>query len=212
MTASPRRRPSLISTVLSGLIFSHPGATVNGSTRAHQSARCVGRGIILGHDCELLRDVRLETLSREGEQIRIGNGCRIKMNVWMCSYGGGVALGNNVLIGPNSVLHGHGCIAIGDDTMLGPGVVITAADHAYWSPERELSSRGFVRAPINIGKNVWIGAGSVITANSQIGDDVVVGAGSVVTGTLASGAVYGGVPAKKIKDIVRESRGAVEHW
>jgi len=51
-----------------------------------------------------------------------------------------------------------------------------------------------------IGNNVLIGANVFICPGAEIGDNVVVGANSVVTGKLRSNGVYGGVPAKLIKD------------
>ena len=54
---------------------------------------------------------------------------------------------------------------------------------------------------VDIGNNVFIGAGVTILCNTKIGDNVVIGAGSVVSGKLESGYVYAGIPAKKICSI-----------
>ena len=48
---------------------------------------------------------------------------------------------------------------------------------------------------------VDIGSNVTILSGVTINDNCVVAAGSVVTKDLMSGAVYGGVPAKKIKEI-----------
>ena len=49
-----------------------------------------------------------------------------------------------------------------------------------------------------IGNNVFIGMRSIILAGANIGDNVIIGAGSVVTGIVESYSVYAGNPAKKI--------------
>lgn len=54
---------------------------------------------------------------------------------------------------------------------------------------------------ITIGSNVYLGYGCLILPGVTIGDNVVVGANSVVTKSLASNAVYAGVPARKIKEL-----------
>lgn len=55
--------------------------------------------------------------------------------------------------------------------------------------------------PIAVGDGVWIGARSVILPGATIGDGAVIAAGAVVTGNVEPNALYGGVPAKRIKDL-----------
>nr|WP_279310980.1 acyltransferase [Ruminococcus sp. D55t1_190419_H1] len=49
-----------------------------------------------------------------------------------------------------------------------------------------------------IGKNVFIGMNSIILMGSNIGDNVIIGAGSVVSGRIPSNTVCAGNPAKII--------------
>lgn len=51
-----------------------------------------------------------------------------------------------------------------------------------------------------IGDNVLIGSGCFICPGVEIGSNTVVGANSVVTKSISGNGVYGGVPAKLIKD------------
>ena len=54
---------------------------------------------------------------------------------------------------------------------------------------------------MKIGKNVFIGMGSIILKGTQIGDNTVIGAGSVVSGVIPSNVVVAGNPAKVIREI-----------
>lgn len=54
--------------------------------------------------------------------------------------------------------------------------------------------------PIKIGNRVWIGTRVIILSGVTIGDGAVIGAGAVVTKNIPPYTVWGGVPAKYIKD------------
>lgn len=65
----------------------------------------------------------------------------------------------------------------------------------------EVEKDKIVRHKLKIGNDVWIGYGTTILCGcTEIGNGVVIGAGSVVTKNLEAYKIYGGVPAKKIKD------------
>jgi acetyltransferase-like isoleucine patch superfamily enzyme len=51
-----------------------------------------------------------------------------------------------------------------------------------------------------IGHDVWIGYGSIIMGGVSIGHGAVIAAGSVVTKDVEPYSIYGGAPARKIKD------------
>lgn len=65
-------------------------------------------------------------------------------------------------------------------------------------------------APITVGNRVYIGMNSTILPGVDIGDDVIIGAGSVVTKSIPSGSVAVGVPARVIKSIDDYFESAVE--
>lgn len=51
-----------------------------------------------------------------------------------------------------------------------------------------------------VGNDVWIGHGAIIIAGVTIGDGSVIAAGSVVTKDVEPYSIYGGNPARKIKN------------
>lgn len=56
------------------------------------------------------------------------------------------------------------------------------------------------RRRVHIGHDVWIGHGAVITAETDVGVGAVIGAGAVVTKPVPPYEVWGGTPARKLKD------------
>jgi len=54
--------------------------------------------------------------------------------------------------------------------------------------------------------NVLIGMGAIVMDNVKIGSNSIIAAGAVVLENtiIEAGSIYGGVPAKKIKDISQE--------
>lgn len=55
------------------------------------------------------------------------------------------------------------------------------------------------KGKINIGNNVFIGAGTTILYDVNIGNNVIIGAGSIVTHDIPDNTVVAGIPAKFIK-------------
>ncbi len=54
--------------------------------------------------------------------------------------------------------------------------------------------------------NVLIGMGAIVMDNARIGSNTIIAAGAVILENMVceSGAIYAGVPAKKVKDISQE--------
>lgn len=111
--------------------------------------------------------------------------------------------GNITLIG--DVLINAGCnfldnemITIKTGTMIGPNVTLTTVSH---HTEPALRHNVNILAPINIGENVWIGAGAVVLPGITIGDNSVIAANSVVTADVPANCLYAGTPAKFKKSL-----------
>lgn len=102
-------------------------------------------------------------------------------------------------IGPRCAIGGG--VQIGKYTMLANDVIIVGGDHNFKSPKRPIifSGREGIKKTY-IGKDCWIGAGSLIMAGVTIGDGAIIAAGSVVTKDIPPLSIYGGNPAKFIKD------------
>jgi maltose O-acetyltransferase len=54
-------------------------------------------------------------------------------------------------------------------------------------------------APVHIGRDVFIGARTVVLKGSRIGDGTVIGAGSVVSGDIPAGVIAAGNPCRVVR-------------
>lgn len=109
----------------------------------------------------------------------------------------GLKCGKNVHIYRSLIDLGPGgrrrdLVEIGDNTTVSFAAVLT----------HDASAKVFTgkvkTGPVRIGKNCFIGYGSIILPGVSIGDNCIVGAGAVVTKDVPPGTVVGGVPAKRI--------------
>lgn len=180
------------------------GFPIGTGTCIDSGVRLLGRGgVTIGPQCEVLRGTTLdgETTSVQGG-LSIGAGCRIKENVWLAAYGGSIRIGERVLVGRNTVIHGHGGVSIGALSMLGPGVTILTAEHghAHGAHAPAFQEQGESVAAVTIESNVWLGASTTVLPGVTIVSGVVVGAGAVVSKSLLVPGVYTGVPAKLQSD------------
>lgn len=117
------------------------------------------------------------------------------------SDGGNLSIGFNNYFGKNCNIISLEEIKIGDNNLFGPNVIIVDHDHYYTDNNVLICKQGYIKKKISIGSNIWIGGNVTICKGVTIVDRVIVGANSLVNRDLKEPGVYGGVPARKIKDI-----------
>ncbi|HTU70975.1 MAG TPA: acyltransferase [Candidatus Baltobacteraceae bacterium] len=108
---------------------------------------------------------------------------------------GFIEIGDDVEIGPYSVLWGGGGLTIGNNVHLGAHVHITTQQ----GRPVDSTKRGPLIvdvAPVVIGNDVLIYSGAIIVPGVRIGDGASVAAGAVVVRDVPAGARVGGVPAR----------------
>lgn len=133
-------------------------------------------------------------------EISIGEGSIIRESAILQTYGGRIVIGDRCTINPYCVIQGNGGVVVGDDVLIAAHVCIFSADHNFTSPGHTIRTQGETLKPVNIGSDVWIGAGVVVLGGVTIGDGAVIAAGSVVKHDVESYSVVAGVPARKVKD------------
>lgn len=86
-------------------------------------------------------------------------------------------------------------LEIGEGTLIASNVAIQTGNHQLIDREQyDLKS-------VKIGKNCWLGFGSVILPGVELGDNVTVGANAVVTKSFPNNVVIAGCPAKIVKHL-----------
>jgi len=112
-------------------------------------------------------------------------------------------LGNYVTVNPNVFLHASGGITIGNNVVISYGVSIisTGLNTKDWA-DRTMGEDRHIENEIVIGNNVWLCANVTVCPGVRIADNCIVAAGSVVVRNLEEeNFLYGGIPAKKIKQL-----------
>ena len=107
-----------------------------------------------------------------------------------------IKIGKNFYL--NSNCHILGDIDIGDNVLIGPQTVIWGRDHGILKKDL-IANQPHKKEKIIIGNDVWIGAHATILKGVTIGNGAVIAAGSLVLKDVPEYAVMGGVPAKILK-------------
>jgi acetyltransferase-like isoleucine patch superfamily enzyme len=107
-----------------------------------------------------------------------------------------IEVGNNFYL--NATCHLLGEIKIGNNVLIGPQTIIWGRDHGMKKDDL-IYKQPHVNKKIVIGDDVWIGAHATILKGVNIGEGAVVAAGSLVVKDVPPYAIVGGVPAKIIK-------------
>lgn len=111
-----------------------------------------------------------------------------------------ISLGDHVYIAKGCWFLGYEDIIIKEHVIFGPYVVIVTADHSY--AKGSYHQGDVVNAKrVVIEAGSWIATHSTILSGSHIKRGCLIAANSVIRGDTDEGGVYGGVPAKKIKEI-----------
>jgi maltose O-acetyltransferase len=123
--------------------------------------------------------------------------------VWMqppffCDYGSNIELGERVFFNFNCVVLDVCPVRIGSFTLFGPAVQILTPMHPL---NAELRRREEFGKPVEIGSDVWVGAGALILPGVRVGSRAVIGAGSVVTRDIPEGVFTAGNPCRVIRAI-----------
>ncbi|OGR89179.1 MAG: hypothetical protein A2992_09980 [Elusimicrobia bacterium RIFCSPLOWO2_01_FULL_59_12] len=143
---------------------------------------------------------------RRNGRIVIGDAVVTGTEVWfVAAKEATLQVGRNTKIGSYNIFNGGHGISIGDYCLIAAFVYLNSSDHRHDGPEL-IQDLGHTGAPIEIGKDVWLGGQVVVTQGVKIGMGAVIGAGAVVTGDIPPYKVAVGVPARVIKDRTESAR------
>ena len=132
-----------------------------------------------------------------------GNNVQITAPFYV-DYGKFIHIGDNTEINMNCIFLDCNHITIGSDTLIAPNVQIYTAFHPISAQERFNPSSKWAltqSAPVKIGNKCWIGGSVIILPGVEIGDNVTIGAGSVVTKSIPANSLAVGNPCKVVREI-----------
>lgn len=155
-------------------------------------------------------------VDRKGGRITIGDNLRMNNgnagnNIGFssrCSFmamnGAHIQIHDNVGMSQTALCAIGANIIIGCHTILGGGVKIYSSDfHSKDYTDRRdhkfADKENLKSAPVVIGEDCFIGAGTIILKGVTIGDRTIIGAGSVVTKSIPSDCIAAGNPCKVLK-------------
>ena len=139
-------------------------------------------------------------------QPKMGSNCFLAANATII---GDVVMGDNCSVWFNAVVRGDvNSIRIGNKVNIQDGAII----HCTYQKAKTVIGNNVsvghnaIVHGCTIQDNVLIGMGSIIMDGADIGSNSIIAAGAVVLENtkVEQGAIYGGIPARKIKDIPKE--------
>ena len=146
----------------------------------------------------------LAKLAIRGSNVQTGEGFRAGLGA-IVSAPHALKIGRWVSIGPRSVVQVNG--SIGDFCIIGMQVqVVGRDDHAIdevgtpislatWVGDRDPTDRD----RIEIGRDVWIGAASVILSGIRIGEGSIIAAGTVLSRDVPDFSIVAGNPGREVR-------------
>lgn len=131
----------------------------------------------------------------------VGRRCTFYSGVWIMP-GRGLRLGDDVDLAKDVMITTAGGVRVGDRSLIGYGTRIFSSNHRV--TDKGVFGQGHEHSPVNIGSDVWVGAGAIILPGVSIGNRAVVAAGAVVTRDVAEGSKVAGVPARQVEGTHQE--------
>ncbi len=170
---SGSRRAARFAAFGPGSVVCFPPAALYGERAIH-----VGRDVLIGPRVALSAGMEPSQQLISDEIVRIGDRC---------------------LIGRGSSIVAHFSVTIGQDVFFGPNVYVTDQNHAVERADVPIGLQAEPERPVVIGDGSWLGTNVVVLPGVTIGRQVAVGAGSVVTADLPDHTVAAGAPARALR-------------
>lgn len=166
-------------------------------TLRNKSFIICGRGVTLGQGCTI--DGLSQNGVRLGNNVNIGPYSIIQASGVLTKLGTGLVMGDNSAIGGYSFVGCGGGVKIGADVIMGQYISFHSENHIFDRIDTTIRSQGVTRHGILIEDDCWVGAKATFLDGCHVGRGCVVAAGSVVRGKIPPYSVIGGVPARVLR-------------
>jgi acetyltransferase-like isoleucine patch superfamily enzyme len=156
-------------------------------------------GIRFGKGVTLERGVIIDGLSRQlitlGENVVIGPYSILRASS-PSNVGMGVRMGKNSAVDAYSFIGASGFVSIGENVIMGQHVAFHAENHNYERTDIPIKEQGTRRMGIVIEDDCWVGSNVTFLDGAYVETGCVIGAGSVVRGRIPGYSVAVGIPAR----------------
>lgn len=175
----------------------------------------VGHGVAFGHNITLRHPHKIAigdyafvddgaVLDAKGEEdkgIDIGDNVIVGRNSILSCKGGSIRLDDFVNISANCTLLSETKIHIGRRTFLaGQCYLVAGGNHSFERTDIPIMFQPSVtKGGISIGEDCWLGASVVVLDGVALAEGCVIGAGAVITESFPAYSVAAGVPARRIR-------------
>ena len=164
----------------------------------HLGLRSIGDDVVIWAKAQIIG----------AENIGIGDSVIIDDFVFLMASAP-TTIGSFVHIAAGTAIVGGGELVMDDFSGLSGGVRVYTANEDYLggaltNPAVPPPYRNPIRSFVHIGKHAIVGANSVILPGVEIAEGTAVGALSLVTRSLEPWTIYGGSPARPIRDRPRD--------
>jgi len=197
--------------------FTNKNIKIGSNSLIHSSC-VIGDDVVIGNNVELGPNTVIFSKSVIGNNTRIGSNVTIggegMMWIWnrenkvFLKQLGGVKIGNNCIIGCNSVIvrgSANEFTIINDGVNMSPGCNI--GHGAFIGKNSHLANNVAIGGSAYICDDSFLGSSSVVSPQAKILKKIILGANSLANKIINSSGVYVGSPAIKIKEINGKHNG-----
>jgi serine acetyltransferase len=139
-------------------------------------------------------------------QVSLGSDCVLEHDIHF-KFDGIYAPGPTIVV-RDRVFIGCGCefnvrrgVEIGADCLIASGCKFIDHDHGTARRDVPMNQQADgAEAAITLEEDVWLGANVVVLKGVRIGRGAIVAAGGIVTKSIPPYEIWGGVPARKLRD------------
>jgi acetyltransferase-like isoleucine patch superfamily enzyme len=161
---------------------------------------------------------RIRNIRGVNHCIRIGGHSHIAGELLVFAHGGEILMGDWCYVGEGARIWSASKISIGDRVLISHNVnIFDSLTHPIKASARHDQFRAIMQSghphnidlgeqSVDIGSDVWIGAGAIVLRGVTLGEGAVIGAGAVVTADVPSYCIAAGNPATVVRELEADER------
>lgn len=163
-------------------------------TLRHPHKIAIGDNVVIDDGC------CLDAKGSDNKGIAIGNGVFVGRNTILSCKNGDIEVDDRANLGFNCEIFSASRVRVGKSVLMAAYTYLVGGDHLYDRVDIPVLEQGRTARGIEVDDNVWLGTHVVVTDGSRVGHDAIIGAGAVVVGEIPEFSIATGIPAKIVRD------------